>query len=57
MSGVLITPFSVGKVVINGELFFDAREYWYPFAKAVSNGAIPYVTVHDNKPPLFFYIN
>lgn len=39
------------------DLFFDAREVWYPLARAVSSGASLYTAVPDNKPPLFQFLN
>ncbi|MFC6793005.1 hypothetical protein ACFQFH_20140 [Halobaculum halobium] len=39
-------------------LFFDAREVWYPVAEAVSSGEALYLgNAGDNKPPLFEILN
>lgn len=39
------------------DLFFDAREVWYPLSQAVLAGERLYVDVPDNKPPLFQFLN
>ncbi|MDB9252635.1 hypothetical protein [Halorubrum ezzemoulense] len=39
------------------DLFYDAREVWYPLAKSLSKGGMLYVEYSDNKPPLFEYLN
>lgn len=57
ISSVQLAAMYIAKVVVRGELYYDAREYWLPNAQAIADGAVLYVTVHDNKPPLFYYIN
>lgn len=57
VSGVQMAAYYVGKVVVQGDLYFDAEAFWLPIARRLANGEILYVTVHDNKPPLFYYLN
>lgn len=48
--------FYIGNVLM-GDMYHDARDVWLPIARGLANGEMLYITVSDNKPPLFFYIN
>lgn len=45
------------KVYFNREIAGDVSEVWIPFANAVLEGGILYLSHWDNKPPLFHFLN
>lgn len=38
VSGVQMAVYYVGKVIVQGDLYFDAETFWLPIARRLANG-------------------